>query len=62
MAVYSTKSSNGTRAWYKPPERTRSRSSPVQWAIWTGWGVWILIRFIFEILFFVVRIVAFSKK
>ncbi|MGC9781004.1 MAG: zinc ribbon domain-containing protein [Candidatus Heimdallarchaeota archaeon] len=59
---YSTKSSDGTQAWYKPPERTRSRGNPVQWVIWSGWGLWILFRVIFEILFFAVRIAALSKK
>ncbi|MHA1156329.1 MAG: zinc ribbon domain-containing protein [Candidatus Heimdallarchaeota archaeon] len=58
---YSAEPSDSTRKWYKPPKRTRSAKHPVEWLFWTGWGLYFLIRVIFWILFFGIRIFARSK-
>ncbi|MBD3190069.1 MAG: zinc-ribbon domain-containing protein [Candidatus Heimdallarchaeota archaeon] len=46
-------SSDEDRAWYQPPQRSRSAWHPVEWFFWSGWGLYILIRFIFQILWWV---------
>ncbi len=58
---YSSKPSDSSRKWYKPPKRTRSAKHPVEWFFWTGWGLYFLIRAIFWILWFVLRIFLRSK-
>lgn len=59
--TYSTQPSDSSRKWYTPPKRERSAKNPLEWFFWTGWGLYVLIRAIFWILFFVLRIVARSR-
>ncbi|MFW9924226.1 MAG: zinc ribbon domain-containing protein [Candidatus Thorarchaeota archaeon] len=58
---YSTYSSADERKWYTPPKRTRSAKNPIEWFFWTGWGFYILIRVIFFVLWFIIRLAVFSK-
>ena len=58
---YSTEPSDSSRKWYQPPKRTRSAKHPAEWFFWTGWGIYFLIRVIFQILWFILRIVIRSK-
>lgn len=58
---YSTEPSDSTRKWYKPPKRTRSAKHPAEWFFWTGWGLYFLIRVIFWVLWFGIRIFIRSK-
>jgi RNA polymerase subunit RPABC4/transcription elongation factor Spt4 len=59
---FSETSSTGERKWYSPPERQRSAKHPIEWFFWTGWGLYILIRFIFTALFCFLQIYAQSKR
>jgi hypothetical protein len=56
--TYHTKESN----WYSPPKRKRPAYHPIEWFFWSGWGLYILLRFVFQILFVILRIVVASKK
>lgn len=49
------------RKWYTPPQRTRSARHPLEWFFWSGWGLYILIRFLFSFLWIIIRIIARSK-
>jgi len=59
---YSSSSSTGEKKWYTPPKRTRSAKNPIEWFFWSGWGLYILFRLIFSILWIVIRIIAATKK
>ncbi|NHJ49795.1 MAG: zinc-ribbon domain-containing protein [Asgard group archaeon] len=52
----------GKRPWYKPPKRERSAKHPREWAFWTGWGFYVLFRFIFQILFYVIIAIIKSRR
>ncbi len=58
---YSTEPSDSTHKWYKPPKRKRSAKHPAEWFFWTGWGLYFLIRAIFWVLWFVIRIFLQAK-
>jgi hypothetical protein len=57
-----TPQSTGKRPWYKPPQRTKSAKHPSEWFFWTGWGLYVFLRFIFQILFFALMIGLRSRK
>ena len=44
------------RKWYTPPKRTRSAKHPAEWFFWTCWGIFIVFRAIFQLLWFIIRI------
>ena len=52
----------GKRPWYKPPKRTKSAKHPSEWFFWTGWGLYVFLRFIFQILFFALMIGLRSRR
>ncbi|NHK30792.1 MAG: zinc ribbon domain-containing protein [Asgard group archaeon] len=52
----------GKRPWYKPPERTKSAKHPSEWLFWTGWGLYVFLRFLFQILFFALMIGLRSRR
>ncbi|MHA1124674.1 MAG: zinc ribbon domain-containing protein [Candidatus Heimdallarchaeota archaeon] len=47
---FSETSSTGEKKWYTPPTRTRSKKNPIEWFFWTCWGIYIFLRFLFQIL------------
>lgn len=57
-----TPQSAGKRPWYKPPVRTRSAKHPSEWFFWTGWGLYVFLRFLFQILFFALMIGLRSRR
>ncbi|NHJ38778.1 MAG: zinc ribbon domain-containing protein [Asgard group archaeon] len=57
-----TPQTTGKRPWYKPPERTKSAKHPSEWFFWTGWGLYVFLRFLFQILFFALMIGLRSRK
>jgi len=44
------------RKWYQPPKRTRSAKHPAEWFFWSCWGIFFIIRAIFQLLWFLIRI------
>ena len=58
---YSTYSSSDDRKWYTPPKRSRSAKHPLEWFFWSGWGIYILLRSIFSILFCVLRVIILTR-
>lgn len=50
------------RPWYKPPKRERSAKDPREWFFWTGWGLFFLLRVVFQILIIILQVAARSKK